>query len=84
MTYDINTLNKIKSGMTVKVRGIRGGKNARNRLMEMGIIEGASIHVVTNSGGPLIILVGNSRFAIGRGIAQKIIVNNLRHDVSRN
>ncbi len=83
MDYNIDTLNNIKSGMTVIVREIRGGKNVRNRLMEMGIIEGASIHVVTNSGGPLIILVGKSRFAIGQGIAQKILVNISRNDVSQ-
>lgn len=76
MTNNINTLNNIKSGKNVKVMGIQGGRNVRNRLMEMGVVEGVSIYVVTNNGGPLIISIDNSRFAMGRGVAQKITVNS--------
>ena len=50
MTNNINTLNNIKSGKNVKVMGIQGGRNVRNRLMEMGVVEGVSIYVVTNNG----------------------------------
>lgn len=74
MNEVIKTLHTIKSGQSVRVKEITGGRRARNRLMELGIIEGTAIGVFSNEGGPLIIAVGNSRFAIGRGIAQKILV----------
>jgi ferrous iron transport protein A len=77
MNSNVEILNNIKSGEVVKVKEVRGGKGVRNKLMEMGIIEGAPIRVMANNGGPLIVLVGNSRFALGRGMAQKIGVNKL-------
>lgn len=71
----MKALDTVRPGQKVEVKGIAGGRRARNRLMELGIIEGTAIGVFSNEGGPLIISVGNSRFAIGRGIAQKIIVS---------
>jgi len=77
MSYSVEPLTGIKAGSFAIVKEVRGGKNVRNRLMEMGIIEGAAIRVVANSGGPLIVQLGNSRFAMGRGMAEKIVVDRL-------
>lgn len=82
MSYNTEPLTRIKAGMTAMVKEVRGGKNVRNRLMEMGIIEGTPIRVMANSGGPLIVQVGNSRFAMGHGMAQKIIVDKLYKNIS--
>lgn len=57
------------------VRGIVGGRNVRKRLYELGFIDGAEVVVVRNGGaGPLVISIYGSRFALGRGIAMKILV----------
>ncbi|HHW30692.1 MAG TPA: hypothetical protein GXX20_03300 [Clostridiaceae bacterium] len=72
--YKPTLLNDINSGEIVKVKEIMGGRNCRNKLMEIGILEGTPIRVLSNSGGPLIVMVGNSRFALGHGMAQKIAV----------
>jgi len=81
MSYGAEPLTEIKAGMSAIVKEVRGGKKVRNRLMEMGIIEGTSIRVVANSGGPLIVQVGNSKFAMGYGMAQKIIVDKLYNSI---
>lgn len=75
MKTTIDLLSNAKSGETVRVKEIRGGGNMRCRLMEMGIIRGTMVRVLANDGGPLMVLVGNSRFAIGQGMAQKVSVD---------
>jgi len=46
----------------------------QRRLSELGIYSGSRLEVVRNSGGPVIVLVLGTRFAIGRGQASKIEV----------
>ncbi|MFU0800118.1 MAG: ferrous iron transport protein A [Xylanivirga thermophila] len=75
MATNIIPLSCAKSNTTVVIKRINGGKKLRNRLMELGIIEGAEIDVLSNSGGPLIIMAGNSRFALGQGMAQKLLID---------
>ncbi|ACK41832.1 MULTISPECIES: FeoA family protein [Dictyoglomus] len=66
-------LSFVKEGQEVKVIAIRGGKGAVQRLAEMGILPGVRIKVISNSGGPIVIALGNSRIALGKGLASKII-----------
>ncbi len=74
MKEGVKTLLHAKSGEMVRVQDILGGRKMRNRLMELGVMEGTPVKVYSNEGGPLIILVGNSRFALGQGVAQKVTV----------
>lgn len=49
------------------------------RLQEMGILKGESILVIRNTGiGPIEIAVKGTHLALGRGIASKIIVEEVR------
>jgi len=67
-------LTMVNNG-NVKVLSIRGGRGTIQRLSSMGIIEGSIINVVYNPGrGPIIIQMGNSRFAIGYGMARRVFV----------
>jgi len=67
-------LTMINNG-NVKVLSIRGGRGAVQRLSSMGIIEGSIINVVYNPGrGPIIIQMGNSKFAIGYRMAERVFV----------
>jgi len=61
-------------GEELVLREIRGGERFNLRLAEMGLTEGTPLQVVTNS-GQVIISVRNSRVAIGRGMASKILVS---------
>ncbi len=58
----------------VEVVRIEGGHGAYAKLMEMGIIPSAKIKMLYNAKGPVIIAVNDSKYAIGKGIASKIIV----------
>lgn len=65
-----------KPGERVVVGEIMGGKDARSRLATMGIRPGDSLEVINNNGlGRLIVGHGNTRLALGRGIAQKVLVS---------
>ena len=70
-------LNAIGIGKYGEVNSIDGGEMMCKRLMEMGINKGALIEVIRNDVGPLIIGLGQTRFALGRGMAQKVMVKEV-------
>jgi Fur family ferric uptake transcriptional regulator len=65
-----------KPGERVLIREMTGGKGALSRLSSMGLRLGDQIEIINNTGkGRIILGHGNMRLAIGRGIAQKIVVS---------
>ncbi len=68
-------INVVEDGSEVTVARIAGGGECSRRLSELGIIPGARIQVVQNGGGPILLKVGESRFAIGQGMALKVLVD---------
>ena len=65
-------LDEGESGRVVEVRA---GRGLTRRLLAMGIAPGMKVRVLKSSGpGPILIEVGQTRIALGRGIAMKIIV----------
>lgn len=68
-------LNSLQEGEKGAISYIAGGKGVSKRLYEMGLNKGSNVEVVKNDIGPIIISLGDSRIAIGRDLAQKIIVN---------
>ncbi len=60
----------------LRLVGVEGGRTLRRRLTELGLNPGCELRVVQrHMGGPLIVAVkGDARMAIGRGMAQRIIV----------
>lgn len=74
-TKPILPLNLVSPGKEVVIKAIVGGRQIRNRLMDMGLVKGSEFQVLKNfQPGPCIIGIGNSRIALGRGISEKIIV----------
>lgn len=68
-------LSMAKQGERLVIRDIMGGSGARMRLLSMGIRPEDEIEVITNvSKGQVVIAVQSSRYVIGQGLAQKIIV----------
>ncbi len=64
----------VNQGEEVKILDIAGGQGVYKRLMEMGIYPGASVKIISNTGGgPIIIGVKDTKIALGRGMAMKII-----------
>ena len=75
---DSSALNCLKSGSRAEVVGICAGCRARTRLASLGLIPGSLLHVVANPGvGPLLLSVGESRLMVERGIATKVLVEQV-------
>jgi ferrous iron transport protein A len=68
------SLSKVSEGEDVTVIQVEGGRGVHRRLRELGIGNGSHLRVVQNTGGPVIVVVGDSRMGLGRGVAEKILV----------
>jgi len=69
------TLDRVPSGSRVKLRSLEACPHGlARRLMEMGLVPGEEIEVVSNIRGPVIIRVRGVVLALGRGIARRILV----------
>ncbi len=68
-------LGFLQSGCEGTVKEMHGGNNMCRRLAGLGITCGSRVRVISNNaGGPLILSVKESRLALGRGMALKIMV----------
>ena len=77
-------LTTLKNGeigiITTIISGPRGGKGGgwrfEKRLMDLGLTPGAQVTVVKSCpfSGPVEILVRGSRLALGRGMAERVLV----------
>ena len=67
-------LASLPPGSRARIISVETGHGLRTRLMQMGITPGTIIEVVDNSRGPVIVRVRGIVIALGRGMANKIIV----------
>jgi len=56
---------------------ISSGHGSFAKLLEMGIMPGAKLKVVYNAKGPIIVSINGSRYALGKGLASKIVVREV-------
>jgi Fur family ferric uptake transcriptional regulator len=69
------SLDAARQGERLTIKEITGGTGVRLRLLTMGLRQGDQIDIVTNiSKGQLVIAVEGKRYVLGRGLAQKILV----------
>lgn len=62
-------------GEEVRLVDIRGGQELRKRLADLGFNQGMTLRVVQmDVNGPVILAVKDSRMVLGRGMAQKVMV----------
>ena len=61
-------------GEHVKIFLLRGGKGLETRLTDLGLNVGSEIIVSQRQGGSLVVIRGETRLALGAGMAQKIMV----------
>jgi Fe2+ transport system protein FeoA len=70
-----SALSRVEEGRTVTVVSVHGGRGLRSRLTALGLLPRVQITVVHNGRfGPFVISIKNSRIAIGKGVADKIMV----------
>lgn len=70
-------LSKLPTGAKTVVRRLDVGSASNRRLASMGVVVGSTIEVLQNRRhGPMLILVRETRLALGRGEAGKIFVDD--------
>ena len=75
MTGQSMPLAMARPGELVTVIGVRAGWGLQKRLADMGLTPGVQIRVISSGGpGPVLIDLRGARVALGRGVAQKVMV----------
>lgn len=67
-------LTMATEGERVRIQSLQGGKGLMLRLTELGLNQGAELRVVQRQGGGLVVARGETRIALGGGMATKILV----------
>lgn len=67
-------LAMVQTGKETVVKEIRGRDETKRFLASLGFVEGSSIVVVSEMGGSLIVNVKDTRVALSKGMAGKIMV----------
>ena len=75
MTGQSMPLAMARPGELVTVIGVRAGWGLQRRLADMGLTPGVQMRVINSQmPGPVLIDLRGSRVALGRGVAQKVMV----------
>lgn len=68
----------ISAGKSAKVVNIYCGRGMKNRFAAIGIYPGTILKVLKSSPGPMIVEVSGMRLALGKGLASKIEVEEIK------
>ena len=74
MNANVFPLMMADQSVRVRIVALKGGAGLDRRMTEMGLNVGAELFVNQRQGGGLIVMRGETRFAIGGGMAHKIMV----------
>ena len=70
-------LSLVPAGHSVVLRRVRAGDGLNSRLAAMGFLPGARGRVCQNNrNGPVILMINGSRIMLGRGMAEKLSVED--------
>lgn len=61
-------------GRRLRLVAIAGDARRAHRLTELGLTPGVELMVLRDDGGALLVAVGDTRLALGRGLAQQVLV----------
>jgi ferrous iron transport protein A len=65
----------VQAGQRVRLAGVEAGFGLQGRLLAMGFVPGIELEVIHKPPtGPILVRIGNSRVALGRGMALKMRV----------
>lgn len=67
-------LTMVNSGEENEIKRVGGKEETRRFLENLGFVQGAKVTVVSQIGGNVIVNVKESRVAIGKNMANKIMV----------
>ncbi len=67
-------LSMVKQGEANTIKRVGGKEETKRFLENLGFVVGGTVTVISGTGGSMIVNVKDSRVAIGRDMASKIIV----------
>ena len=67
-------LTMLNTGETTTIKKVGGKEETRRFLENLGFVVGGNVTVISETGGNLIVNVKDSRVAIGKDMANKIMV----------
>ncbi len=67
-------LTQVPVGKMVRLIEIKGGREITHRLVEMGFNQGVELKILQDAGGPLLLAIRDSRIALGRSMAFRVLV----------
>lgn len=71
------TLGELPVGGRARIAQILGGRRLTRQLMSLGLRVGSEIDIVQHRGRGVVLATGSSRVALGRGVAEKLLVVQL-------
>ncbi len=63
-------------GEKLRIVKLKGSEGTVRRLMGMGLVPGIEVKIISNSGGSVIVEIGDNSIGLGAGMAQKILCTN--------
>jgi ferrous iron transport protein A len=73
----LRSLDEIAPGQRAVIVALSGGREFQSRLTNMGLRVGQDVRLICGGNhetGPALIAAGETRLALGRGMARKILV----------
>ena len=67
-------LTMLGSGQTASIKRVGGQNDVRKFLESLGFVTGEEVKIVSVNGGNIIVQVKESRVAVSKGLANKIMV----------
>ena len=67
-------LTMLNSGETAEIKRIKGRDDVKRFLENLGFVTGEEVRVVSSNEGNIIVQVKDSRVAVSKGIANKIMI----------
>ena len=70
-------LSCVPPGEEATIEALAGGRGLQSRLISMGLKVGSKVRVIRGGAGtwgPILVALGQVRLAIGRGMADRIVV----------
>ena len=72
-------LAMVRAGRMATIVGVNAGWGLSKRLADMGLVPRTTLRVINSQApGPIVVEVKGSKLVLGRGIAQKIMVEEQR------
>jgi len=68
-------LTALAPGQRAVVTALEGGHGMRRRLASMGLTVGSEVEsLISRGSGPIVVAVRQTRLALGRGVANRVLV----------